>query len=111
MTVKKSMLIIWAVASLLWIGFSVQIFNLDEVVNANRQLNIYETRYEHGERTKQMRETILRANKRVQAANKEFILFLVVSCGIPGMMLSLGAYLLRNHNYNHRHEPLRRRIK
>jgi hypothetical protein len=95
MSVKKSMLAIWAVASVLWIVFSCYMFDLKGAMDANRTFMLYQSRWEKSHGTSSL-SVYRAAGKRVDRMNQNICLFMLIGIGFPALMLSVGTYALRD---------------
>ena len=99
MSTKKSMLIIWAVASLLWAVFASYMFDLGRLDNAYRLQDRYwkklvETSRSQNYRKEYYRRAYERATAQVNEANRDLGLFFLLGIGLPGIMLAIGTAAL-----------------
>lgn len=101
MSVKKNMLIIWAVASLLWAAFSGYMFRLDHVVHRYRMHDQFMEKVARGPRAdpyryEYYRRAYDRAIRDLRDANEDLAFFFLVGIGLPGLMLAIGTAALEN---------------
>jgi hypothetical protein len=97
----RSMLIFWAIASLIWLWFSAYMFHLDQVGSAWRQYGHYEIMIQNGEVSDYTRQAYLRAGARLDQASKNILMFLIVGMGLPAALLSFGVWLIRRKPHHH----------
>ncbi len=96
MSTKKSMLAIWAVASILWVAFSYYTFDVHRVKHAYRTFERYEDKIAHGQKTAYYKRAYKRTRRQLDDANKDMGLFFLVGFGLPGLMLAFGTAALEN---------------
>lgn len=92
---KRAMLIFWAVASLLWLGFSAYMFHMNQVSDVWKLYNHYENMIQNGSGSDYTRRAYMRATDRLNDMSRDVGLFFLVGLGMPGLMLSLGTWLMR----------------
>lgn len=101
LSVKKSMLIIWAVGSLLWAGFATYMFKLEEVGYAYKTYDYFSEKVARGRNHDPMRWSYYqrgfdRARRMTAEANKNLGLFFLIGIGFPGVLLAVGTMALEN---------------
>lgn len=92
---KRAMLIFWAIASLFWLGFSAYMFHMDQVTDAWKLYQHYEHMIQNGASSDYARKAYMRATDRLNGVSRDIGLFFLVGIGMPGLILSLGTWLIR----------------
>jgi hypothetical protein len=101
MSAKKSMFIIWAVASILWLAFSFYMFRIDNVAHVYSMNDRYEQKVLRGRsadplRYEYNRRAYERSTRETRKVNRDLGLFFLVGMGLPGLMLAIGTMALEN---------------
>ena len=91
---KRSMLIFWAVASVLWLGFSAYMFHLNQISDVWKLYSHYENMIQNGSGSDYTRRGYMRAAERMNEMSGDVGLFFLVGLGIPGLMLSFGTWIM-----------------
>lgn len=99
MSARKSMFVIWAVASMLWVPFSYYMFRVDLVMRTYHSYDRYAEKVAHGRaaepyRYDYYRRSYERASRDVQRANKDLGLFFLIGFGLPGILLAVGTMVM-----------------
>lgn len=97
LSAKKSMLIIWAVGTLLWIPFAGYMFDFGEVRAAYKSHALYEEKVaQSGKRSGYYYQAYKRAQQRMLRANKKLGLFFLMGFAFPGLLLAFGTAVMEN---------------
>lgn len=89
------MFIFWAAASLLWLWFSAYMFHMDQVRDAWEMYGHYERMIQNGASSDFTRRAYMRATDRLNGVSRDVGLFFLTGIGLPGVLLSLGTWLMR----------------
>lgn len=97
---KKTMLVIWFIASLLWAGFCSYMFKIGDIAHAYRAHETFAEKIARGRGADPYRwEYNLRGYERtarmVEKANKDLGLFVLLGFGFPGLMLAVGTAVMQ----------------
>ena len=101
MGVKKSMFMIWAVASVLWATFCIYMFNLQRTGYVYHRYDHFAERVARGRSADPFqwdynKRGYKRAQQEAEKLHKDMGLFILFGFGFPGLMLSVGTFALRN---------------
>lgn len=101
MSTKKSMFVIWAVASVLWASFSACMFDIERTKYVYGNYEKFEEKIARGRKNDPLRwdynkRGYKRMQKEVSALNRDLGLFFLIGLGLPGIMLAVGTIALEN---------------